>query len=57
MQALLPDTEILDPTDSIYFVHCSSKKDDENEETQGRNDNAEAHSKNDHRVEWGSVGN
>jgi hypothetical protein len=37
-------------------VHCSSKKDDEDEESQGRNHNAEAYGDNDHRVEWGSVG-
>jgi hypothetical protein len=55
-RAFLPDLEILDPIDSIYAVHCSSKKDDEDEESQGRNHNAEAYGDNDHRVEWGSVG-
>jgi hypothetical protein len=52
-----PYPEILDSIDLIYFVHCPSKKDDEGEEGQGRNHNAEAYSKNDHRVEWGAVGN
>ena len=56
MQALLPDPEILDSIDSIYFVPCSSKKEEKGEKRQSRNHNAEAHSKNDHRVKWGSVG-
>ena len=52
-----PYPEILDPIASIYFVHRPSKKEDEGEEGQGRNHDAEAHSKNDYRVERGSVGN
>jgi hypothetical protein len=56
MQALLPDPEILDSIDSIYFVPCSSKKEEKGEKRQSRNHNTEAHSKNDHRVKWGSVG-
>jgi hypothetical protein len=56
MQALPPDTEILDSIDSIYFVRCSSKKEEKGEKHQSRNHNAEAHSKDDHRVKRGSVG-
>jgi hypothetical protein len=55
-KALLPDPEILDSIDSIYFVRCSSKKEEKGQKRQSRNQNAEAHSKNDHRVKWGSVG-
>jgi hypothetical protein len=55
-KALLPGPEILDSIDSIYFVRCSSKKEEKGEKRQSRNHNAEAHSKNDHRVKWGSVG-
>ena len=57
MQSTQPNPEILDPIDSIYFVHRSSKKEDEGEEGQGRKHYAEAYSQNDHRVEWGAVGN
>jgi hypothetical protein len=42
---------------AAYLVHCSSKKEDQGEKGYGRNHNTEAHSKNDHSVEWGSVGN
>jgi hypothetical protein len=60
VQGLLdaPYPETLDPIASIYFVHRPLKKEeDEDEEGQGRNHDAEAHSEDDHRVEWGSVGN
>jgi hypothetical protein len=53
----LPDPEILDSIDSIYFMRCSSKKEEKGEKPQSGNHNAEAHCKNDHRVTWGSVGN
>jgi hypothetical protein len=56
MQALPPGPEILDSIDSIYFVRCSSKKEEKGEKRQSRDHNAEAHSKNDHRVKWGSIG-
>ena len=55
-KALLPDPEILDSIDSIYFVRCSSKKEEKGEKRQSRNHNAEAHSENDHRVKLASVG-
>jgi hypothetical protein len=55
-KALLPDLEILDSIDSIYFVRCSSKKEEKGEKRQSRNHNAEAHSKNDHRVKLAAVG-
>jgi hypothetical protein len=53
---LTHDPEILDSIDSIYFVRCSSKKEEKGEKRQSRNHNAEAHSENDHHVKWGSVG-
>jgi hypothetical protein len=52
-RAFLPDPEIVDPIDQIY----SSKKEDQGEEGHGRSHNTEAHRKNDHCVEWCSIGN
>ena len=46
--------EVPDLIDLIYF--CSSKKEEKGEKRQSRNHNAEAHSKNDYRIKWGSVG-
>jgi hypothetical protein len=55
-KALLPDPEIFDSIDSIYFVRCSLKKKEKGEKRQSRSHNAEAHSSNDHRVKWASIG-
>jgi hypothetical protein len=52
-KALLPDPEILDPIDSIYFVRCSSKK-EKCEKHKRCSRKAEA--KKDHRIECGVPG-
>ena len=55
MQSTLPNPEILDSIDSLSFMRPSSKKEEKSEKRQTGSHNAEAHSKNNHRIKWGWV--
>jgi hypothetical protein len=54
MQGTLPNAEILDSIDSLYFVRCSSKKEEKGEKHKRCSRKAEA--KKDHRIECGVPG-
>jgi hypothetical protein len=54
MQSTLPNPEILDSIDSLYFVRCSSKKEEKGEKHKTCSRKAEA--KKDHRIECGVPG-